>query len=554
MNKLSKSIQVVLFFLFVLFESGTSFSQDQPVIPKDSSGTVIKVYSVRPFGVTLFSLSAGIGPFTAEARASTVEERIREISANPFFRPDSLHLLSIDGSVNIMYENLVVTTITAADTIQEKKSKEVIARERMHQIAATILNFREANRGTNILRSIFFSVVILILLVLLGILVNYFYRLSRKKIMGWKERHIRQVSLFGYEFLSKERQISFFLFLNKLLRALLFLVFLLSGLFIMFYILPWTKPFTLFVLEVILRPVKQILSAILGFLPNIIIICVILVITYFINRFFRFLKNEIEKGVLKVPGFYAEWALPTYNIIRVIVWIFTLIVIWPYIPGSDSKIFQGISVFLGLMFSFTSASLISNIMSGFSLTYTRAFQLGDRIKIGDVVGDVIEKSMLVTKVLTIKNEEVTIPNSKIMSSEVINYTTQAKERGLILYTSITIGYDAPWRKVHELLLAAAKQTEGLLQDPAPFVLQTSLDDFFISYQINAYTRESNRLSQLYSSLHQNIQDQFNEAGMEIMSPHYSALRDGNTVAIPENYRSSGNEAAGFQVILRKEKE
>jgi small-conductance mechanosensitive channel len=524
-----------------------AIGQQEVTESPDSLKKSVLASPVKPFGESLFSFTIGIGPFTASARAKAVEDRIREVAADPFFRPDSLRLIRADETINIMYEDIILTTVTTRDSTVENLTKEKIAAIRMHRIANAIVKYKDDNSEKNIVRSIIYSLVVLVLLAVLFFVVNRLFRIIKQKILIWKGSQRKILSISGYEFLDKKRQVAIFLFLNKVLRTALFLFLLFIGLLIMFYILPWTKPFTMYIIDIILNPVKHVFNLILEYLPNVIIICVILTITYFVNRFFRFLKTEIEVDVLKLPGFYPEWALPTYNIIRVIVWVFTIIVIWPYIPGSDSKIFQGISVFLGLIFSFTSASLISNIMSGFSLTYTRAFHLGDRIKIGDVTGDVVEKSMLVTKILTIKNEEVTIPNSKIMSSEVINYSARSKESGLILNTSVTIGYDSPWRKIHELLISAAFATEGIEKNPSPFVLQTSLDDFYISYQINAYTHEPNRIADLYSMLHQNIQDKFNEAGMEIMSPHYKAIRDGNTIAIPEENRQEQYSAPAFRI-------
>lgn len=166
----------------------------------------------------------------------------------------------------------------------------------------------------------------------------------------------------------------------------------------------------------------------------------------------------------------------------------------------------------------------------------RAFKLGDRVKIGETTGDVIEKTMLVTKLKTIKNEEVTIPNSAILNGKTINYSSVG-EPGLILHTSVTIGYDAPWRKVHELLIGAVQKTEFLKMDPAPFVLQTSLDDFYVSYQINGYTDQPQKSAIILSNLHANIQDGFNEAGIEIMSPHYRANRIGDNLTFPPQYIS-----------------
>ena len=227
-----------------------------------------------------------------------------------------------------------------------------------------------------------------------------------------------------------------------------------------------------------------------------------------------------------------EWAEPTYKIVRFLLLAATTIIIFPYLPGSSSPAFKGISIFLGVLFSLGSTSAVANIVAGIILTYMRAFRLGDRVQIADTVGDVIEISLLVTRIRTIKNVEITIANSMVLSSHFVNFSGSLHEDGLILHTTVTIGYDTPWRQVHELLISAAQATDGIVDHPKPFVLQTALDDFYAHYQINAYTRRASEMSSIYSRMHQNIQDKFYEAGVEIMSPHYSTLRDGNRIAGP----------------------
>jgi small-conductance mechanosensitive channel len=229
------------------------------------------------------------------------------------------------------------------------------------------------------------------------------------------------------------------------------------------------------------------------------------------------------------------------------VFAFAVVVMWPYLPGSGSDAFKGVSLFVGVLFSLGSSGAVGNIVAGVVLTYTRAFQIGDRVKIGETTGDVFERTLLVTRLRTIKNVDVTIPNGAVLGNQVINYTGQAQGPGLILHTTITIGYDAPWKQIHELLIAAAKATPEILEDPAPFVLQTSLDDFYVSYQINAYTRNPSVMARTYSVLHQNIQDQFNGAGVEIMSPHYNALRDGNQMTIPPAQLPRTYQAPAFRL-------
>ena len=202
---------------------------------------------------------------------------------------------------------------------------------------------------------------------------------------------------------------------------------------------------------------------------------------------------------------------------------------------------------MGVLVSLASSSALSNMIAGIVLTYSGAFRLGDRVRVGDSFGDIIEASLLATRVRTIKNEDITIPNSVVLGSSVINYSRAANTLGLILHTSVTIGYDAPWRKVHDLLIAAALETPGVLQQPRPFVWQTVLNDFYVTYEINAYTRSPRDMIDIYAALHARIQDAFYAAGVEIMSPHYTALRDGNAIAIPEPSRAPGYRAPAFRV-------
>ena len=293
-------------------------------------------------------------------------------------------------------------------------------------------------------------------------------------------------------------------------------------------------------------------SSVWNYLPKLFTIIVIVVVFKYVLKGTHFLKNELEEGNLSLPGFYADWANPTYQIIRVIIIAFMMVLIFPYLPGSDSPVFQGVSVFLGVLFTFGSSGSLSNIVAGLVLTYMRLFKIGDRVKIGEIIGDVIEKSLLVTRIRTIKNEIISIPNSTVMSSHTINYSSDTVDNGLILHTTVTIGYDVPWKDMHQALLNAADRTDLLMKEPKPFVLQTSLDDFYVSYQINAYTKEANKQATIYSELHQNIQDCCNEVGIEILSPHYRSARDGNMTTIPANYLDKDYKAPNFNINIKKD--
>jgi small-conductance mechanosensitive channel len=264
------------------------------------------------------------------------------------------------------------------------------------------------------------------------------------------------------------------------------------------------------------------------------LIKIILIIINFryIIKWLRFVADEVGKEKIKIKGFYSDWARPTFNIIRVLLYAFMFILIFPHLPGSNSPIFQGVSVFIGVIFSLGSTSVINNVMSGLVLTYMRPFKVGDRIRIGEIIGNVVEKTPFVIRIRTPKNEEVTIPNSGIMAAQTFNYTESARNYKLILHTEVTFGYDTPWRQVHDLLLSVAKLTADVLEEPKPYILQTALDDFYVEYQLNVFVIDADKMPRIYSELRQNIQDVFREAGIEIMSPHYRALRDGNKCTVP----------------------
>jgi small-conductance mechanosensitive channel len=232
------------------------------------------------------------------------------------------------------------------------------------------------------------------------------------------------------------------------------------------------------------------------------------------------LFNGLEQGAIIIEGFDAEWAIPTFRIVRIFTIAFALIIAYPYIPGSDSSAFKGVSVFIGVLFSLGSSSFISNIIAGYSMTYRKAFKIGDRIQVEGKIGIVEEQSLMVTRLRSLKNEEIVIPNSILLNSEITNYNARAKNLGLILHTTVGIGYETPWRQVDAMLKLAADRTEGLLKEPAPFVLKQSLGDFAVTYEINVYCNDVSKMQIYYSRLHQNILDVFNENNVQIMTPAY----------------------------------
>lgn len=294
----------------------------------------------------------------------------------------------------------------------------------------------------------------------------------------------------------------------------------------------WSRSVAGELLTMSLSAIGFVIQKFIDYIPSLMVIVVVLLVVRFILRVLNIVFRGIGNGRITIPGFYSEWSGTSFNLLRMMIYALTLIIIFPYLPGSDSPAFQGLSLFLGLLLSLGSTTAVANVVAGIVLTYTRAFSQGDRVSISNTVGVVVERGMFVTRLINAKNEIISIPNALTLTSHIINYSDQATDAGLILYTSVTIGYDVPWPKVHELLIAAALKTENVEATPEPFVLQKSLDDYSVNYQLNATTRDAIGMPRTHSSMNANILDAFNEAGLEIMSPMFMATRDGTELTLP----------------------
>ena len=504
------------------------------------------------FNDTLMLIYGRLGSFSAKERADAISKRINELASNFGFKPDSIRLEESDVSTDIVLEDKIIMSISESDALWNNSTRVELAEQYRNVIVSAMLKYKSEISLVMLGKEIALALLVLLIIGLIIFYVGKLFKWTAKKISEQEGRLIKGIKIQNYTLFDSKAQVEVVLRLNSILKWIIILFVIYIALPILFGIFPWTKNFAETLFGYILNPVKQIISGLWDYLPNLITILVIIGAFRYALKGLYFLKSEIEKGDLKITGFYPDWANPTYQIIKILVFSFMVVVIFPYLPGSNSAIFQGVSVFLGFLFTFSSAGSLSNIIAGLVLTYMRLFSIGDRVKIGEITGDVIEKSLLVTRIRTIKNEIISIPNSTVMNSHTINYSSDAPEKGLVVHTTVTIGYDVPWRDVHQTLIDAALKTNYILQEPMPFVLQTSLDDFYVSYQINAYTREANKQALIYSTLHQNIQDICNERGIEIMSPHYRAARDGNTTTIPSSYLPEDYKAPGFKVEMKKE--
>jgi len=438
-------------------------------------------------------------------------------------------------------------TITDRDALPTGRSRQDLAKDYAQKIQGALTKTREQVTLRSLLIDAGLFILDTAILVTILMLFRKGFPKLYAKVEAWRGSIIRPIRIQRVELLSGNQIATSLTGLAKAIRVAAVLVFLYIYLTTVLGIFPWTRGISATLFGAVLSTLSTIGQAFATYVPNVISIVIIIIVTRYIIKLISLLFTGLERGAITITGFHQDWAEPTYKIVRFLVIVFAVIACFPYIPGSQSEGFRGISVFLGLLISLGSAAAIGNVIAGVVLTYMRPFRLGDRVKIVDTIGDVMERTLLVTRIRTIKNVDVTIPNSMVLSSHLINFSACSRDQGLIPHTSVTIGYDAPWKTVHELLIAAARATTHILQKPEPFVLQTSLDDFYVTYEINAYTDQANLMATIYAELHQHIQDTFNEAGVEIMSPHYGQIRDGNQTTIPEQYLSKNYQAPAFRI-------
>ena len=486
------------------------------------------------FKDTLFTIYNNSGSFTAHERAMAISERIKTMTNK--INADSLKIVTNETTVDVMTGERIIISISENDALWNDTSMMALAAKYKKIIGEAVAKYKSETSLLTLAKE--FALAVLVLLVL-GIIIFYTGKLftySAGLIEKQQDVRIKGIKIKDYELFDARRQVNTLIAINNLVKWIVILILISIALPILFGIFPWTRDFAETLFGYILTPIKKIAFSLWNYLPNLITIIVILIAFKYVMKGLKFLKYEVETGNLKLAGFYPDWANPTYQILRIMVLAFMIVVIFPYLPGSDSPIFKGVSVFLGFLFTFGSAGSLSNMIAGLVLTYMRLFRIGDRVKIGDVSGDVIEKSLLVTRLKTPFNEIISIPNSTVMSSHTINYSLESLNQGLVLSAGVTIGYDVPWKDVHKALLEAADRTPEFLKDPKPFVLQTGLEDFYIGYEVYGYTRAANSQAGVKSLLFSNILDTFNEDGIEIMSPHYRANRDGNAITIPTNYQ------------------
>jgi small-conductance mechanosensitive channel len=534
--------RAAVFAALLALSAGIADAQQRPVPPTDTSQI-----DQEPSGAPIYFRGQEIGRilvpnggFTPEERAHGVETRLNDEILKIGVRSDQVTVVHSETASRVLGDGRLLILVTDADAKAAGRDRreytEALGQTLREIIAETNQEFEPPQIIYAWLRALGSAALGLLAIVLVARVA----RTGLKRIQAWKVQRVGGVDVGSSEVAARLPLIMASLVRLGRTVAVVGIVLVTTERVMSF--LPWTRPYASEVLRYLADPVSALWQSFLGYLPKAGFLIAIGAATYVVLTLLRLLFREIERGTIRLQNFPAEWATPTYKLVRVLVLALALVAAFPYIPGSQSPAFQGVSIFFGVLVSLSSSSAISNVIAGTILTYTSAFRIGDRVRIGESEGDVVKTAMLVTQVRTIKNEVVSIPNANVLNAQVVNYSRLAQSSGLILHTTVTIGYSTPWRTVHALLIEAAGRTPRIVSDPAPFVFQNALNDFYVAYELNAYTRDARAMIDTYTDLHKSIQDTFAAGGVEIMSPHYTSFRNGRESTIPHVTETSDVKA------------
>jgi len=534
-------IQIVILALLPLPAAGWQ-SDEESAPAQEKQG-----YPVIVDGYEIFRVHQNLGAASAQERAERISAEMEALATANDFDPSLFKTVEEGGVTTIRYGDQLIMTLNDAEAHGTGLPRQALAKQYAALIQEKLTMAREQHTARYLWRAAAYAAATVLVYAVVVWLIVMGTRWILRTLETSAKAKIKGIKIQQSEIVRGERLTALLMSAVKLLRVVVIAILTYIVLAKAFGFFPWTREHSQKLLRYMLDPLISMGQALLAYVPKLFYILVIVVVMHFLLRFIRTVAREVERGRIRFAGFYPEWVQPTYKIVRVLLYAFAAVLIYPYLPGESSPAFKGISVFLGVLFSLGSTSAVANFVAGVILIYTRGSRIGDWVTIGENTGEVVQQSMLATHVRTIRNEEITIPNSVVLGSFVTNFSLQAQEQGVVLHTAVTIGYNAPWRTIHKLLIDAALKTQYILHDPPPFVLQAQLEDSYVKYEINAYTDHPLRMPYIYSDLHANIQDSFYEAGVEIMSPVFHALRDGNRTAIPDKYLPRDYRAKSFRV-------
>ncbi|MCE8511146.1 mechanosensitive ion channel family protein [Ruegeria pomeroyi] len=511
---------LVIAVLVIQYLCTSLVSAQETSAPAQSSQGIFQAPVILD-GSQLFLLR-GVTGLPAERRALRVHERLVQVATASDSATVDIEKRKERFGYVIYADGVEILTVTQADASLEKIDIELLTDVQAKVINDAILTYRSERSDEARIEGAIYAMgwtLAFALFTFLGALLRRFLNTRITKLVhrnlaeveSATKAHVRADAIaalirFG---------ISFILLVIFFLGVYYYLSFVLLS-------FAETRYVAQLLLTYVTRPVLNIVLGFINYLPNLVTLLIIAAVTQYIIRGLRIFFEAVEAGSFEIGNFERHWVIPTFNLIRAALILIALVFSFPYIPGSESAAFQGLTILVGAMLSLGSNSVMNNLISGLFVIYRRSTSIGDRIQIGDHLGDVVEIKLMETHLRSTKNELISIPNAQLLNSEVVNYTKHSESSGVILHTTVGIGYEEPAEKVEAMLIEAARRTDGLRMRPEPFVLWTALADYAVNYEINAHTTRGSNIPRIKSELHRNIFDVFTENGVQIMTPSYEA--------------------------------
>ena len=514
-----------------LDESGRGAREDslRKVEQKQRIDSLRKVTPGVPLvidGDTLLIIYTSLGGDDPAHRVEAVARKVTQIGKSLKLTTDSMHIFVSEYTDDVMCGEVVIVRVSDLDGLWNGMSRRDLAEEYLRILSVEIERLH-ADYGLKAkLTGLGWAVFLIVVQVVFFMMTARFIRYLRRKIAEGVNGRMKPLVIKGYELMNVPQQKRILLVLTRVLQIFLVLLQLFISLPLLFSIFPETEKFTWNMINYVWSPLRDMVVSIVRYFPNLVKIFVIIYVVRWVLKGLHHISDEIAVGHLKIDRFYQDWAQPTYHIIRIFVIAFTLVVIWPLLPGSESGVFKGVSIFVAALFSLGSTTTIGNLISGIIITYMRPFLVGDFVRIGEQEGEVIEKNAFITRLRDIKGNLVTVPNNSILSQQTVNYTAAARDgKGSIVHSTFTFTYHVPRETVEAYLLEGAARCQLLEKNPKPFVLYTALEDFYTQYEINGYTKETARLFAVYSELHRHIIDVFHEHNLDPTSSHFIKVQE-----------------------------
>ena len=515
----AKRLRAAIFATLLALAAADSPADEAPGLPEAAAPPATAPVAID--GRELFRVR-GVTAYPAEQRARAIEDAIREVADDASIPIDAIAVAEGPASSDVVAGKRVLMRVFDADAALEGVRRETLALVLQRRLQATVESYRHDREPAVLARHAAYAVAASLALVLGLVAASWAWRRLDARLERRYRQRVQSIEIQSLHLVQAERIWGAFRGLLRALRVLAVLLMLWAWASAVLPLFPWTRAHAGRLLAIVLDPMGRLAMGFVDHIPNLVFLALLAIVTRYALRMLHLLSEAVDRGAIQLRSFDREWVWPTYRIARIAVVALALVVAYPYIPGSESDAFKGISILVGLVFSLGSSSVVSNIIAGYSLIYRRTFKLGDRVQIDDAIGEVVEMRLQVTHLRSPKNEEVIVPNSTILASKVVNYSSFARQQGLVLHTTVGIGYEVAWRQVEAMLLLAAERTQGLLREPRPFVLEPALGDFAVSYELNAYCGDARQMLALYSELHRNILDVFNEHGVQIMTPAYES--------------------------------